>query len=675
MLRNRTLTGCGTCRSRHLKCDETRPVCRTCQRLNLVCQGYEPRFKWIDQDQKSPPADESEVKTFRRPLFQSEEQELMTRITADSLGKLTANSALARLENEQFKTADGVDGADFEVFRGPFGVLRMSEMPVDVPVPVPEAVPEPEVDVPEAIDVEEIEAIPEEPLPAEQFNDWEMMWPIHDSAIDSLPLLDDTRTDYPDIFTPFDNPDSFPAYLSPMPFFDLPGTEIIPSQAPFLLRHFKENMISLSFPLRNCRKCPWQTIHLPSAMSTYAELSIYKTASHTKMSLFYSLLAASCFHLSTQAQRSFDWDKLGNTYTELAKQKLKRALKEEVIGPKKARYKELLMALLSLVMLAILNGKDIDAQVLLIDAECLIRMRGLPKPRKSVKLRSLHHVYTYLRIMAESTCGCALLKMRPDRPSSSLFSLESSYLTPRSFRVADYSTDADLDMQLEKSIDMGYNDIHLEVMGTWKETLYPEIYGIPESLMALLSQTIRLANEQDLLHENSTINTDIAMSLNRRAKLLEKPILAWELPHQSQSLDDVLAEGDVGRTSATYYMVLAVHQALILFYYRRIRNIHASILQETVRKTLGYLVQSDQADRGCAIPWPGFLAACEALDPQLQSELAGWLRSTGQRTGLRSFITAAETAERVWRARRDREDYTLSWLEVMNSSQSAIIAS
>ncbi|THW15474.1 hypothetical protein D6D23_08953 [Aureobasidium pullulans] len=34
----RTRTGCTTCRERHVKCDETRPVCRACQRGNRPCQ-------------------------------------------------------------------------------------------------------------------------------------------------------------------------------------------------------------------------------------------------------------------------------------------------------------------------------------------------------------------------------------------------------------------------------------------------------------------------------------------------------------------------------------------------------------------------------------------------------------------------------------------------------------
>ncbi|KAH8655437.1 hypothetical protein BX600DRAFT_469647 [Xylariales sp. PMI_506] len=64
IVRNRT--GCRTCRLRKKKCDETKPVCRACQRIGVECQGYAPRFEFRDatpsvaQDQ-SPPGEVNNV--------------------------------------------------------------------------------------------------------------------------------------------------------------------------------------------------------------------------------------------------------------------------------------------------------------------------------------------------------------------------------------------------------------------------------------------------------------------------------------------------------------------------------------------------------------------------------------------------------------------------------------
>ncbi|KAL5363157.1 putative C6 transcription factor [Aspergillus floccosus] len=44
----RSLNGCWTCRVRKKKCDETRPVCRSCASFGLECHGYGPRPEWMD---------------------------------------------------------------------------------------------------------------------------------------------------------------------------------------------------------------------------------------------------------------------------------------------------------------------------------------------------------------------------------------------------------------------------------------------------------------------------------------------------------------------------------------------------------------------------------------------------------------------------------------------------
>ncbi|KAK3672151.1 hypothetical protein LTR78_007904 [Recurvomyces mirabilis] len=49
----RSKTGCGTCRRRKKKCDETKPSCTNCEKNNVVCDGYEPRQHWRSGKSKS----------------------------------------------------------------------------------------------------------------------------------------------------------------------------------------------------------------------------------------------------------------------------------------------------------------------------------------------------------------------------------------------------------------------------------------------------------------------------------------------------------------------------------------------------------------------------------------------------------------------------------------------
>ncbi|KAJ5601192.1 fungal-specific transcription factor domain-containing protein [Penicillium lagena] len=725
--RNRTLTGCSTCRARHLKCDETRPGCQMCRALGLLCPGYRPQLKWTqDLFQPESQIEENEDRVFRRPLFRGKisfdgklavhltdlienEQVSMTLMTIDSLGSHTADTALKSLDCMPENGSKTTALPNPSRFKGPFGVLNFvsnraspdtnSESGVDQTRPRKSGEllwPTPDVTFAK-------EAAPGFQRPG-LGNSTEPVYSLVEGSI-----IDDAISDRsldPHVDDIVHHSPSQESAISPIPFFSTfspTNCRLVPNRAPELLRYFKNNIVSLSLPLKGSRKCPWQTVHLPSAEKTYAQLILHETASHTSLSLFYSLLAASCLYLSARDKSSINWNKLGKAYKEIASKQLEYAIRQESTGSVRIKYKELLMGLLSMVMLEVWIYQESpvqvtefdadtlvqirccqynDAQNLLVEAECLIRRRGLPKPHKSLKVRVLHHVYAYLRIMAESTCGCALMNIRPERPSSSLLSAESSFHFLRSFRVTDHNPETDLNIDVEKSIEIGYNDIHLEVMGTWKESLFLEIYGVPEALMSLLSQTIRLANEQELLNHDSILDPDVVIYLNRRTKLLEHHILTWkpsEAPPDSPEERLVNTTRDLENTKAAYYAAMAVHQSLILFYYRRVHNINALILQDTVRKVIDFVRQSEQSttEGDHHVPsllWPCFVAACESLDLELQSQLLEWLLASGRRTSISSFTAAAKVVQNVWKFREETMDYTYSWFDVVNQDLCPIIA-
>lgn len=65
--RRKTFTGCWTCRQRHVKCDEQRPICKRCVTGNFACQGYSTRLRWLT------PTNEREPKKLgrTRPLVEA----------------------------------------------------------------------------------------------------------------------------------------------------------------------------------------------------------------------------------------------------------------------------------------------------------------------------------------------------------------------------------------------------------------------------------------------------------------------------------------------------------------------------------------------------------------------------------------------------------------------------
>ncbi|OAA56850.1 C6 transcription factor [Cordyceps fumosorosea ARSEF 2679] len=338
------------------------------------------------------------------------------------------------------------------------------------------------------------------------------------------------------------------------------------------------------------------------------------------------------------------------------------------------------MALLSMTLLEILCAKYNEAEYLLLEAEYLIRTRGLPASRDSTTLRTLHHVYTYLRILTESTCGCILRNICPAKPGSryTLVTGESRH-TLRSFRVADQSTETDLRMDVEKRAPAALDDIHLEVMGDWKGSLFPQLYGLPESLLGLLSQTIRLANEQELLQRDVEIDASMVANLYRRTKVLEHNILSWKMPGEGTqrrnpglSVDESPARDSGGQLSPS--LTTTFHQAVILFYYRRVQNINGLMLQDRVRKVLDGLSAADETHEAASLLFPAFLAACEAIDTPLRQGLSDWLSDMEEKAKIPVFDTVAELARQLWALREEKQDYTLSWFDVTSLGRCPIVA-
>lgn len=82
----------------------------------------------------------------------------------------------------------------------------------------------------------------------------------------------------------------------------------------------------------------------------------------------------------------------------------------------------------------------------------------------------------------------------------------------------------DLELTRQKLDIVGYNDIHLDAPGAWDATLYPEIFGVPETLMTLLSQTISLTRGKPRFEAPGVIDSTVSTALGRHIKTLEQQI-------------------------------------------------------------------------------------------------------------------------------------------------------
>jgi len=458
-------------------------------------------------------------------------------------------------------------------------------------------------------------------------------------------------------------------------------TNDLPSDAKYLLDHYRDFTDVLS-PIKNFKSL-WRIMHLPSALATLGEYVLWKTTSHARLSLFYSLLAVSAFHLDRMTgalgQPGYWWT-VAEGYNKQAKQQLQRSLCVEFGKPKKVKYKDLTMAMLNMVTVAVTSGDLENARAYLLDAERLIALKGRPKPKKSRKVKLLHTQWLYLRIIEESTFAYPwkhsdnLLLFTAKQDSSRFPSVANHRLVHKDIHGIDHLENAD------ELVDTPNDD-------GW--SYFAQIYGIPESLIVLLSQATSLATETHLMRlgAKSPSGTD---ELDQRSNAFEDKLLAWTLPAYARGScngisneDDVLKDPDPHHDEAANYFIIkhiscAFHAALLIYFYRLVRHVEPSNVQHLVATVIEHLhAGEDEKFRhgvnNAGIVWPGFIAACEADDELDFEKLIDWMRISGDKTGIRSFDRAADAAVKVRGAREVDPEST--WPDVVRSQKVALVLS
>lgn len=318
---------------------------------------------------------------------------------ADSLGRRTAASLLADIDSacERLNAQD--DGSS--LIKGPFGAFQSVQEPVPLTLDNIECSPDTNTDntsgsmYPETDGfIEEIQRAdwPDQ-LPGDDMDiftasldptfglnhDDETMPDqihMHDPSMTNFFMDDPTAAQGLSIFSPgfisqvmghdasADTTEDTldPALRHPMSEMvpyprDIPSNHSgLPQEAEPLLRHYRQAMAGQRSTMQAKRKSPWEIIFLPCALETFAELSLWNEASHTRSSIFYTLLAHSALQLH-MAQKSdaisTNWKEIGLRNHERAQSHLRQALQHEMFGPKQASYKELLMAILAMAMTSV----------------------------------------------------------------------------------------------------------------------------------------------------------------------------------------------------------------------------------------------------------------------------------------------------------------------------------
>ncbi|KAM6527537.1 hypothetical protein FSOLCH5_003603 [Fusarium solani] len=194
-----------------------------------------------------------------------------------------------------------------------------------------------------------------------------------------------------------------------------------------------------------------------------------------------------------------------------------------------------------------------------------------------------------------------------------------------------------------------HQEIHLSGSGTDEDGLYMQIYGIPETWLRLLSQTTRLANEMDVLHQpDNQADIETFMALQRRANQLEESLCAF----RSKCLTF-----ETSTSTSHLHMLRALCSALLIYFYQRIRRVNPMILQSIIDEVIKALQDYDQAlkQQGLEISgtaWPALIAGSEAESKIQRDQIMAWIDTRILATGFGSYYTVKEIVEEVW-VRRD----------------------
>lgn len=315
----------------------------------------------------------------------------------------------------------------------------------------------------------------------------------------------------------------------------------------------------------------------------------------------------------------------------------------------------------------VVTGQQVEARAFLLNAEAFINFRGLPKVGKSRKVKLLHSIYLFLRVIEESTYIYPTDLQHRSTATGNAEHLRFPSLRTHSLLYGN-ADDPNLKDDFETELMGGVND---------ESSFFEQVYGFPEQLLSFISRTSAAANE---LQASSTTsqNAGTRYDLGKRCKDLEDEICSWN------SYNGIIHDDISDFSSATAnlavmpYLITAIHSAVIVYFYRRVRGLNPLLLQTYSEKTISNLEQFEQAQlefsmANCGVVWPAFISGCESSDSGLQDRYSRFLRRCANSSGMRNFDVAADFLSNLWNLRKTSGDTNLSWMRVVQEQRVPLV--
>jgi Fungal specific transcription factor domain len=192
--------------------------------------------------------------------------------------------------------------------------------------------------------------------------------------------------------------------------------------------------------------------------------------------------------------------------------------------------------------------------------------------------------------------------------------------------------------------------------------LFSMLYGFSYSILELISETNKLANEiESFLAQNAGLA--ISSTLRSQARGLESRVLAKVTDPERLTPDSDANVGALGSAIS-----VAMSNTLVINFFRRIRKTNPAILQQYVKVVFASLAGQETIKLRCELDsgimmWPMFHAACEAVGLQLQNTALMFIQRA-RNCGLRVADNAEKVMREVW-ARREISDDDIDLRDVL----------
>ena len=292
----------------------------------------------------------------------------------------------------------------------------------------------------------------------------------------------------------------------------------------------------------------------------------------------------------------------------------------------------------------VMSGDTSTCSVHLDGAEKLISHMNTRKATFSQKAQSLHRIYLYLRVIYESTAvrrsKSGMSRFSPSLGSQRTFGPQPVFPKQHLF-IEDDETPSSM---IPMGADMMTGESTLLEMSA-----YECIYGIPQSLLILLKESIEVIDEVNH-HRMNTEDTSIPEGLNQICDDLEQKIMDWPLDERLHRYEE-----STNGISATiiYHQTRAFLNALIIYFSQSVRLMSHRYLRQYVQAVLDSIEAIEQLKaetKILAAPlfWPAFMGATEAFEPRHQERFRLWYERV-EVYGIEAVRTGIQVVHEVWR--------------------------